>query len=42
MFGVTRLNMMEQVHLAGEEEEDIYGGFNDYNAVLDTEVNIGC
>ncbi|KAK7108172.1 hypothetical protein V1264_015957 [Littorina saxatilis] len=29
--------MMEQVHLAGEEEEDIYSGFNDYNAALDTE-----
>jgi hypothetical protein len=38
MAGFGRLQMMEQVHLAGEEEEDIYGGFNDYNAALDTEV----
>lgn len=37
MAGVSRLQMMEQVHLAGEEEDDIYGGFNDYNAALDTE-----
>ncbi|XP_076466664.1 intraflagellar transport protein 88 homolog isoform X2 [Babylonia areolata] len=29
--------MMEHVHLAGEEEEDLYSGFNDYNAALDTE-----
>ena len=34
--------MMEQVHLAGEEEEDIYAGFNDYNAALDTEVSFAC
>lgn len=37
MAGVNRMSMMEQVHLAGEDEEDIYGGFNDYNATLDTE-----
>ena len=30
--------MMEHVHLAGEDEnEDVYSGFNDYNATLDTE-----
>ena len=40
MAGVSRLQMMEQVHLAGEEEEDIYAGFNDYSAALDTEVRI--
>ncbi|XP_033740062.1 intraflagellar transport protein 88 homolog isoform X5 [Pecten maximus] len=34
---MNRMNMMEQVHLAGEDEEDIYSGFNDYNATLDTE-----
>ena len=29
---------MEHVHLAGEDEsEDLYGGFNEYNATLDTE-----
>lgn len=31
---------MEQVHLAGEDEDDLYGGYNDYNATLDTEVCI--
>ena len=40
MAGVSRLQMMEHVHLAGEEEEDIYSGFNDYNAALDTEVDM--
>ena len=45
--GVTlafnRMKMMEHVHLAGEDEDDIYSGFNDYNATLDTEVsNIPC
>ena len=38
MEGVGRLNMMEHVHLAGEDEDDLYGGFNDYNATLDTDV----
>ena len=42
MAGVSRLQMMEQVHLAGDEEEDIYGGFNDFNAALDTEVSSEC
>ncbi|XP_045196090.1 intraflagellar transport protein 88 homolog isoform X2 [Mercenaria mercenaria] len=37
MAGVNRMSMMEQVHLAGEDEDDIYGGFNDYNATLDTD-----
>ena len=32
--------MMEQVHLAGEDEDDIYGGFNEYNATLDVDVSI--
>ena len=36
---MNRLSMMEQVHLGGEDEEDIYGGFNDYNATLDTDVS---
>lgn len=35
---MNRMNMMEQVHLAGEDEDDIYGGFNDYNATLDVDV----
>ncbi|XP_041354058.1 intraflagellar transport protein 88 homolog isoform X2 [Gigantopelta aegis] len=34
---MNRLSMMEQVHLAGEEEDDMYSGFNDYNATLDVE-----
>ena len=33
------MTMMEHVHLAGEDEDDIYSGFNDYNATLDTEVS---
>jgi hypothetical protein len=37
--GMNRMNMMEQVHLAGDDEEDIYGGFNDYNATLDVDVS---
>lgn len=39
MAGVNRMSMMEQVHLAGEDEDDVYGGFNDYNATLDTDVS---
>ena len=39
MAGVNRMSVMEQVHLQGEDEEDIYGGFNDYNATLDTDVH---
>ena len=39
MAGVNRMSMMEQVHLAGEDEDDIYGGFNDYSATLDTDVS---
>ena len=35
----NRMKMMEHVHLAGEDEDDIYSGFNDYNATLDTEVS---
>ena len=37
---MNRMSMMEQVHLGGEDEEDIYGGFNDYNATLDTDVSV--
>ncbi|CAH1799275.1 unnamed protein product [Owenia fusiformis] len=33
---MNRLDMMDQVHLANEDEDDLYGGFNDYNATLDT------
>ncbi len=29
--------MMEHIHLAGEDEDDMYGGFNEYNATLDTD-----
>ena len=36
---MDRMSVMEHVHLAGEEEDD-YSGFNDYNATLDTEVNL--
>lgn len=37
--GISRLNMMEHIHLAGEDEDDLYSGYNDYNATLDTEVS---
>ncbi len=30
---------MEHVHLAGDDEDDIYSGFNDYDATLDTDVS---
>ena len=30
---------MDQFHLAGEDEDDMYEGFNDYNATLDTDVS---
>ena len=35
------MQMMEHVHLAGEDEadDDIYSGFNEYDATLDTEVS---
>lgn len=36
---MNRINVMDQVHLVGEEEDD-YAGFNDYNAALDTEVRL--
>lgn len=29
--------MMQGVHLVGEDEDDVYGGFNDYNPAFDTE-----
>ena len=32
--------MMQGVHLVGEDEDDIYGGFDDYNPAFETEV--GC
>ena len=31
--------MMQSVHLVGEEEDELYSGFNDYNEAFDTEVN---
>jgi len=34
------MNIMNQVQFAGEDEDDMYGGFNDYNATLDTQVII--
>lgn len=30
--------MLSSVHLVGDDEEDIYGGFNEYNPAFDTEV----
>ena len=31
--------MMQSVHLVGEDEDDLYSGFNDYNEAFDTEVS---
>ena len=35
------MNVMDHLHLAGVDEEDPYGDFNNYNAALDTEVGDG-
>ena len=40
-FGSECLNInyriaMESMHFVGEDEEDLYSGFNEYNAPLDT------
>ena len=34
--------MLQGVHLVGEDEDDVYGGFNDYNPTFDTEVSRSC
>ena len=31
--------MLSSVHLVGDDEDDIYGGFNDYNPAFDVEVH---
>ena len=31
--------MLSSVHLVGEDEDDIYSGFNEYNPAFDTEVS---
>ena len=31
--------MMQSVHLVGEDEDDLYSGFNEYNPAFDTEVS---
>lgn len=30
---------MQSLHLVGEDEDDVYGGFNEYNPAFDTEVS---
>ena len=30
--------MLSSVHLVGDDEDDIYGGFNDYNPAFDVQV----
>ena len=30
--------MLQSVHLVGEDEDDLYSGFNEYNPAFDTEV----
>ena len=37
---MNRMSMMEHVHLAGEDEEDMYSGYDAYNATLDTDVRM--
>ncbi|XP_041128598.1 intraflagellar transport protein 88 homolog isoform X2 [Polyodon spathula] len=34
---LQKLKMMEHVHLAAEDEDDLYSGYNDYNPTFDTE-----
>ena len=31
--------MLSSVHLVGEDEDDLYSGFNEYNPAFDTEVS---
>lgn len=31
---------MSSVHLVGEDEDDLYSGFNEYNPAFDTEVSL--
>lgn len=38
LHNLSREREMENVHLAGEEE-DIYSGYNDYNPTFDSEVS---
>ena len=39
--GLSRMQIMEHAHLAGEDEadDDIYEDFDEYDATLDTEVS---
>lgn len=30
---------MQSLHLVGEDEDDVYSGFNEYNPAFDTEVS---
>ena len=32
--------MLSSVHLVGEDEDDLYSGFNEYNPAFDTEVSL--
>lgn len=38
-LALNRMQMMEHIHLAGEDEDELYSGFNDYDATLDTDVS---
>uniref|UniRef100_A0A8B9H864 Intraflagellar transport protein 88 homolog n=1 Tax=Astyanax mexicanus TaxID=7994 RepID=A0A8B9H864_ASTMX len=35
---LTNLRMMENIHLAAEDEDDLYTGYNDFNPTFDSEV----
>ena len=37
-FEVEADRMLQSVHLVGEDEDDLYSGFNEYNPAFDTEV----
>lgn len=38
MSDLTRLSIMDQVHLAGEDEDELYSGYNEFNPIFDTQV----
>ena len=37
-FEAEANRMLQSVHLVGEDEDDLYSGFNEYNPAFDTEV----
>ena len=39
-FEAEANRMLQSVHLVGEDEDDLYSGFNEYNPAFDTEVRL--